>query len=274
MALLDRLEAKLGKYAVQNMTLALLGAWVIVFVLVRVLGNQELAAVLVFHPSLVLAGDYWRVVSFMLFPPTLSLLWFIFMAMLYYLFGSAMETTWGAFRYNCYLLCGWALTLVAGFTALAIAPFEPSTLFTTSHYVLEAVFLGFALLYPDYVINLFLVLPIKVKWLALIGWGHLVYVIAAEPVAQKLFAVACVLNVLLFFWPKLLLLLRRQRRAAGAALEQRQAASTPFNTCHVCGVTDLKDPDRIFRVDSSLEGSPDICLPCLEARKHEDTAGP
>lgn len=267
MSLLDRIEAKLGRYAVQHLTLALMFGWILVFLLVRVMDNQELMQLLLFDPGLVLQGQWWRLFTFMLFPPTLHLLWFVIMASLYYTFGTAMEAHWGAFRYNLYILSGWALAVAAGFLGMAIAPYETVLSMTASFFVLEAIFLGFALLFPDYVINVFFVLPVKVKWLGLIAWGWLGYVVIRYPVTMKLLAAACACNVLLFFGGRLWRQIRRRGRDAAAAVEHKRTAGTPFNTCHVCGITDLKDPDRIFRVDTSADGSPDICLPCLDARR-------
>ena len=66
---LDRLEPKLGRFAVPHVTEALILGQVVIFVLNMTaargnpLGNIQLA------PALVLSGEPWRLVTFLFVPP-------------------------------------------------------------------------------------------------------------------------------------------------------------------------------------------------------------
>src|ERR1039458_1082074 len=72
------------------------------------------------------------------------------------------EDYWGVFRFNFFLFIGWALTVGAAF----LTPAEPAT----NLFVAGSVFLAFAYLNPDFELVLFFILPVKVKWLALLTW--------------------------------------------------------------------------------------------------------
>ena len=273
MSLLDRLEPKLARFSIQHLPVALVAAWAIAFVLT--LGNPELPYMLALDPELVLQGQVWRLVTFLLLPPVTPTpgsltdgIWLFFACYLFWLFGGALERQWGTFRFNVYLLVGWLLS--AG--ACMLVPFLPPSLFgagalgTNSWWTLS-VFLAFAVLFPNFELLLFFILPVKVKWLALIAWIGFGAILLFGDWVSKLLAVASLANFFLFFTPAIVNRLRRGQRAMSNQVREIKESGTPFHTCHVCGVTDLKDPDRVFRVDTSSEGSPDICLPCLETRK-------
>ena len=110
----------------------------------------------------VLDGEVWRLVSFVAQLPTESLILAIFFWYLFYLMGTTLEHTWGSFRYNVFLLIGYVATVAVAF----VPPAEPASV----AFLQGSVFLAFAWLYPDFQIMLFFILPVKIKWLALLAW--------------------------------------------------------------------------------------------------------
>ena len=54
-------------------------------------------------PEAVVAGDWWRVFTFLFVPPATNPIFAFFGWYLFYLMGSTLEAQWGAFRYNIYL---------------------------------------------------------------------------------------------------------------------------------------------------------------------------
>jgi len=117
MSLLDRLEPKLARFSIQNLPIALVVAWVIAFLLA--MGQPQILSLMVLQPDLVMQGQVWRLVTFLLLPPVVpgSLtagIFLFFACYLFWIFGGALEQQWGTFRFNVYLLIGWLMTVVAG----------------------------------------------------------------------------------------------------------------------------------------------------------------
>jgi len=133
-----------------------------------------------------------------------------------------------------------------------------------------AIFLAFAWLYPNFTLLLFLILPVRIKWLAWLNWGIIALILIAGPPADKIMALTPVVTFLMFFGGDVLRRLRTSQRRVVAHSSALREEATAFHTCMVCGVSDKDDPDRFFRVTSDAEGhARDICMPCLEARKRE-----
>src|ERR1019366_5654398 len=119
--------------------------------------------------------------------------------------GSAVDGYWGAFRYNLFLFLGYALTVGVAFLTPASA--------VTNLFLGASVFLAFAYLHPDFEFVLFFILPVKVKWLALLAWvGYGVsFFLGAWPVRLQI--ASSVGNFLLFFAGDIFWGVRRGRRA-------------------------------------------------------------
>jgi hypothetical protein len=79
MKLLDRLERKLGRFAVPNLTLVIIAGQIAFFVArqAELQGGVQLPIVerLTLIPNLVLQGEVWRLVTFVFDPPGANLLW-------------------------------------------------------------------------------------------------------------------------------------------------------------------------------------------------------
>ena len=61
---------------------------------------------LTLEPALILRGQIWRIISWVLIPPTTNPISLLFLVLLYYSLGTALERTWGTFRYNVYIFSG------------------------------------------------------------------------------------------------------------------------------------------------------------------------
>ena len=190
-------------------------------------------------PDRVLQGEVWRLVTFVCEPPITNPLFAFFFWYLFYLMGTALEATWGTFRYNLYLLVGWLATVGVSF----LQPDQAASI----AFLQGSVFLAFAYLYPDFQLLLFFILPVKVKWLALVQWIGYFWVIAVSPVIMKLLAVASVCNFVLFFWHGIFLRARAGERRMARRAKEIRSANTPRHACAVCGITNLSHPKMNFR---------------------------
>src|SRR5690606_29801116 len=109
----NKLERRYGRYAIKNLMLYIIGLNALIFFWVQV--NPAALNTLILHPSLVLRGEVWRLVTFIFIPPTFSPLWLIFTLYFYYLVGSGLEQAWGSFKFNVYYLVGMIATILAAF---------------------------------------------------------------------------------------------------------------------------------------------------------------
>jgi hypothetical protein len=147
-----RLERTLGRFAVPHLTVWLIAAQVLVYLAAlstdhRPDAGEPLEARLTLVPDKVLAGEVWRLVTFLATPPAASPVWAFFFWYLFYLMGEALEVYWGRFRYTLYLLIGYAATVAAAFLTPAGA--------ASNVFVEATVFLAFAYLNPTFEIYLF-----------------------------------------------------------------------------------------------------------------------
>lgn len=263
--LLDRLERKLGKYAISHLTLLLVVGQLAAYVLS--VAKPEFASNLFLIPALVLQGEVWRLVTFLFTPPAAG--WFgpigvLISLYVTFLFGRALESYWGDFKYNVYILIGWLATGGAAF----LTPLAPAD----NVYLMSSIFLAFAYLNPDFELLLFFILPIKVKWLGRLTWLiwglTAAYGIISGQYAMTIGVAAAALNWFLFFGRDLYLRLRGASRRVAKAQRDRIEASTPNHECTVCGLTDLDDPQMQFRYCSKCEGAHAYCKDHLKDHEH------
>ncbi|HJC39262.1 MAG TPA: rhomboid family intramembrane serine protease [Candidatus Mediterraneibacter faecigallinarum] len=276
---LDKLERKLGRYAIPNLTVYLLAGYVIGFAVMNFMPG--LLNWLTLEPGLILRGQLWRIISWVLIPPSSSLISLIFLVLLYYSLGSALERTWGTFRYNVYIFSGILFTVVAAFLlygALYLiygVEFSLSSVgLISTNYITMSIFLAFAAIYPDMEVLLYFILPIKMKWMALVYAAMAVYYFIQGGLATRVAIAASFLNFVIFF------LSSRNMRRFGPREQARKAKfkkqSRPHMTyaggarhrCAVCGRTELDDPNLEFRFCSKCRGNYEYCQDHLFTHEH------
>jgi membrane associated rhomboid family serine protease len=140
--LLARLERRVGKYAIKNLTLFIVGGMAIVFVLS--MSKPEYVSALTLDVSL-LKKQPWRLVTYLFIPRGTSLLVILELYWLW-MIGTALENEWGAFKLNVFYFLG-----MLGTTAAAvIVGANVGNLFLNA-----TLLLAFATVFPDYEIRLF-----------------------------------------------------------------------------------------------------------------------
>jgi hypothetical protein len=262
MPFLDKLERALGRFAISNLALYLVIGQV--FVLLAAMMQLLQLEKLLFAPVLVLDGDWWRIVTFMfVIPVPQSAMGFVFMAFgwyLFYMMGSALEQYWGTFRFNVYLFFGYALTV-------ALAFITPGAV-VTNIFILGSVFLAFAYLNPDFELVLFFILPVKIKWLALITWVLNVVLFVRGNLADRLQIGAAAGSFLLFFAGDMIRTLRQGQRTRVRRVEKVANEAKPRHICHVCGRTDRTNPELDFRYCSKCAGDQCYCPEHIQNHSH------
>ncbi len=194
---LNRLERKFGRFAIHNLMTILVGAMGIVFIMnyaVFAATGQSLSGILAFDRDAILAGQIWRVFTFLFLPPDSSLIFIVFALYFYWMIGSSLENEWGSFGFTLFYLLGALGAILCGFVSG----------YATNSYLNLSMFLAFALLNPNFQILLFFFFPIEMKWLALVDAAVLVYSFIFGTWRSRLALLLSLLNLLVFFTPQLI----------------------------------------------------------------------
>jgi len=270
MPLLNRLERALGRFAIENLALYVVVGQAFVF-LMAILG-RDLTGLISLQAGLVFQGQVWRVFSFVFEPQSLSSGAFgvtltVFGWYIFYLMGSALEQFWGVFRFNLFLGIGWLLTVAVCF----LFPGD----YGTAIFIGGSVFLAFAYLNPDFEMLLFFILPVKIKWLALLLWLRFGYYFIVGGWSLRLMLLASLANFFLFFGADIVRTARSGRRRMQQKARQFAAsneAPEARHRCYICGKTNLSHPQMDFRYCSKCAGDQCYCPEHLATHEHVLTA--
>lgn len=222
----------------------------------------------------VLHGQIWRLITFVFIPDSSSAFSLLITCYFYYWIGSTLERQWGTAKFTTYYIAGMLLTVLgASIVSLIIGVSLPVYGAT---YVNFAMFMAFALLYPDTQVLLFFIIPIRMKWLAYIDLFYfsytIFYYISAGAWYFSILPITALLNFVLFFWPELCSFFSAEHHRSRQAShfhntvrtqqrqEQYQQRTQGFrHKCAVCGRTDVSDPDLQFRYCSKCAGYHCFC---------------
>ncbi len=209
--------------------------------------------------DLVLAGEVWRLLTFFFVPFTRDPIFLLFAYLIFYMMGNALEGYWGVVRYNSFLWLGAVLTIAA-------AAIVHDQAFSAS-FLQGTVFLAFATINPDFELRLFFVLPVKVKWLAMIQAAGYLLAMLGGAWSIVLMVLASVGNYLVFFGPGLLTRVKNAARRAEWERQQLNTDNAPRHTCTTCGIDSNVDPKMDFRYCSQCDGEHAYCTSHL--RDHQ-----
>ena len=276
---LDKLERKFGRFAIPNLTVYLLAGYVIGFGIMYLM--PDMIGYLTLEPALILRGQVWRIISWVLIPPTTNVISLVFLVLLYYSLGTVLERTWGSFRYNVYIFSGLLFTVIAEFGLYAYFRFRygvemPLSMIglVSTNYITMSIFLAFAAIYPDMEVLLYFILPIKMKWMALVYVVMAGYSFFRGGLMTKVAIGASLLNFIIFFLSSRNMKRFGPREQARKARFKRQSAphmkysSGAKHRCAVCGRTELDDPCLEFRFCSKCNGNYEYCQDHLFTHEH------
>jgi hypothetical protein len=267
MSLLSQLERRFRRFAIPNLTTILVAGQACLWIANFLPQGINVERVML-EPSKVVQGEVWRLVTFLFTPPGVGPLFAILYFLFFHMIGTTLERQWGDFRFNVFILLGWIANVAAAFLASAMvgnfdtnlgwaerfAPVAASNLFLFS-----SLFLAFARLYPDFIINVLYVLPIRVKWLALLEWIGYAYFLLRGPDVVRLLVLATVFNYLLFFGPEHVRELRHGQRRRSFQAKAKKATVAPTHQCRICGLNSNDSPKTPFRYCSKCEAQACYC---------------
>ncbi len=258
MKFLDALDRIVRPIAIPNLTQIIIGGQVIFFLVGMTDQSLVERASLVW--SQVLQGEVWRLLTFLFIPVSFSPLWLFFALYIFNMFGTALEQHWGVVRYNTFLMLGAILTIAAA----GLVP----NLGVSGTFLYGTVFLAFATYNPDFTLNLFFVLPVKVKWLAWLQAAGYGLTFLAGGMAGKMLVLASVGNYLIFFSPMVIDRIRNRQRRKEWETKQFKISNEPRHTCAKCGIDSNTNPNADFRYCSKCGGEKAYCEDHLRDHEH------
>lgn len=192
--ILDPLEKKYGRYALKDLMMYIVGGMGLVYLFnLYTDANPNLdftlADVLSFDREMILKGQVWRIITFIFIPENTSVIFIVFELYLCWLIGASLQKQWGAFRFNTYYIMGMIGCIAAGFISG----------YTSNLYLNMSLFIAFALFFPNEEFLIFFVLPVKVKWLAIIDGVLLAAMFLMGGMRIKIVILFSLANLLLFF---------------------------------------------------------------------------
>ena len=241
MSFLDKLERRIGFIAVPGLIRAVVALTALVFILVLL--NPGFEKFLALSPTRIMRGEVWRLITYIFLPQSLSPLWLVLALWFLWFIGEGLERAWGPFRLTLYFIVGMIGTTIAAFLAR-------DTTFSNSM-LLAGLFFAFATFFPDEVIYVFFILPVKVKWLAWVSAAFLFYGFVVGSNSYRLALVAALSNYLVFFGPQFIHDARHRQEVTSRRKRfelQTRSDEEPLHRCAVCGKTELIDPTLEFRV--------------------------
>lgn len=188
---LDKVERKMRWFAVPNLMMLLSGLMLAVFLLEIALPEEAVSQYLWLDWNAVRAGQIWRVLSFLILPPAASPFFLLFSLYFFCLMGNGLESQWGTSKFTLFYTVGALGTIIGSlFTG-----------FATNQYLNLSLFLAFAAIYPNYTVMVFFILPVKVKYLALLDVLLYLYLFFQIGWPERVALLLSLANVLLFFSP-------------------------------------------------------------------------
>lgn len=266
-------------FGIRNLMMMICIANAVVWLFSMLDSTGSLTYYLSFSAYHVLHGQLWRLVTFVLVPEYSNLFSLLVSLYFYYFIGSVLEAQWGTGRFTIYYLCGMLLQIIYGFIIYFVTDVSYGM---TANYINLSMFFAFATLFPDNQVLLFFIIPIKMKWLAIVDAVFFLYSIISNFVAGagliSFLPLVAILNYFLFCGDLLFSYFSTGRRTQRKntvdfkrevnRIKYEQKQKTYTRKCEVCGRTDTDYPELEFRYCSRCVGYHCFCQDHINSHIH------
>lgn len=197
------LERKLRRYAISDLMKYIVIAQGVIYALLIAMPTlgYTIYNLIALNRRALFSGQIWRLVTFIFSPPNASSpIFALFALYFYYMIGTGLERRWGKVKFNLYYLVG----MLAAIVSCLLTGYAGNTFLNLS------LFFAYAALYPNEEVLLLMIVPIKMKYLALFDAAIYVYQFIVGNASTRVTIVLCLLNVILFLGGDLLHTIRRE----------------------------------------------------------------
>ena len=285
MDFITKLERKYGKYAIPNLTLFLIGGFIIGY-LIQIM-NADALSILALNPAKIMEGQVYRLITWIIMPPGGASILIIITLMFYYSIGRTLENIWGDFRYNLYILSGIIFTdlgmmityfamEVTGNGELLELYYQYGLYGASTYFLCMSMFLAYAFMFPDMQVLMYFIIPIKVKWLGYLDIAYLIVTILQYGLigyyTGMVTVIMSVLNFIVFYVAtknsrKISTTHKKRKRTYRQEVRQTQIMTR--HKCAICGQTEEDNPDLEFRYCSRCNGNYEYCNKHLFTHEHK-----
>lgn len=311
--MLDKFERKFGKFAIPHLMNYIIFGYVLGYILMfgSSLTGVDFLSYLTFdpyqiiHPTAFRIPQFWRIFTWIIIPPFgrgfLNFILAIIMMVFYWQLGNILENTWGTFRFNCYIFGGMLSTLVSGLLLYGLFSIgsDPVTMISirlllskimTTNYVCMSIFLAFSLGFPDMTVFLYFIVPIKMKWLAVLyiifslydivryaRYGSSMGVGWQFTLVSAVVIFASLLNFIIYYLSTKGYQRVTPRYSGGRSYRRSffhrngspgREEKVVHHRCCICGRTDVSNPELTFRYCSKCKGNKEYCQDHLFNHTH------
>lgn len=304
--MLEKLQRKLGKYAIPGLMKYVVAVYAVGYV-VNMINPEFYLQWLMLDIDKLLQGQVWRLVTFIIQPIQENVLFMLIILYVYYSIGSTLEHVWGTFFFNFYYFMGLLCNILGVVIIYLVFYFKDGVGLSYPvqlDYLNMSLLLAFSLTFPEARFYLMFLIPFKAKyllvlysaglvftvyssfhsaWYASTQYGH-IYVFGSDNgICVLILVIASMANFLIyFFMTKKHLSPRNIRRKMqfkqsyrqGEAMGYRSEAPTGGRTvitrhkCAVCGRTELDGENLQFRFCSKCNGNYEYCQDHLFTHEH------
>lgn len=294
MKFLDKLERKYGRYAIPHLMKYITILYALGFFLELFQPGFYTSYLSLDARMIVEELQIWRIFTFIIYSPTSNALVIFFSLYLYYMIGTLLERQWGAFRFNLYYFSGMVFHVLA---SLIVYFVFDQVLIMGTVYLNLSMFFAFAMFYGNMQFLLFFIIPIKLKWLAMMEGiyfgitiisGLFIDLMSPEMIqslwkaglltskAASVAALVSILNFLIFassmkngrsVGPREVY--RRKVYVQKVEKAQKEQMSNGYrHKCTICGRTEKDDENLEFRYCSKCAGNHEYCQEHLFTHVH------
>ena len=251
---IDRFCAKHPRFGIPNLAMYIAIGQALVGI-ADLLFRGRLVSAMWFYSPAIFHGEVWRLVTFVLVPTDSNPFYLLLSCYVVYWTGQMLEREWGTPKFNLFYLCGVLCSIAGGLLLGTIS----------IYYIHLSFFLVIATLYSEMRVLFMFVIPMKMKWLALLDVALILVQALDVGWIVILLALPSFLNYFIFtwsFWSMKLGFVRRQvdpqvinfKRAKRQAEKKARETGGYMHKCAVCGLTDQDDPNTEFRYCSKCDG--------------------
>lgn len=199
---LNKIERKIGRFAVPYLMYVVSAVTLAVYLIELLVPSAQLISWLSLNMAQVLRGQVWRLVTFIFIPQASSIFWLLIELYFYCFIGNVLEREWGTFRLNVFYFFG----MIGAIIAAAI------TGYGVNIYLNLSLFFAFAILYPDEEVLVFFILPVKMKYLAIVDAVFFGIRLILGSWGDRLAIIMSLINVIIFFGPSFLETVKSQAK--------------------------------------------------------------
>ena len=256
--IIDRFCTKHSRFGIPNLAMYVAIGQAAVGLVDLVMGlllKRHIITALMFYSPYILRGEVWRLFTFIFVPTSTNPFYLLLSCYVIFWTGQMLEREWGTAKFNLFYLCGVLWSIAGGMFLGSIS----------IYYIHLSFFLVIATMYSEMQVLFMLVVPVKMKWLALLDVALILLNALEQGWVVILLAIPSFINYFIFTWPfwsmKLGFVRRRAdpqvinfKRAKRQAEKKARETGGYMHKCAVCGLTDQDDPNMEFRYCSKCDG--------------------